>query len=213
MGGMGSGGHNHSGRPAVEQFRWLDATNLRRSGLLADGVRGTMSWGGEGAARHEMEVEGGRAEIVLVYAWRRGEEAWTPVRDTVPVQWCPRHLGGEEAYFECPGCRRRAKRLYFRGAHFRCRTCHRLVHASSREQTGDRAMRKVRKLRRRMQSPEGLEDVICRPRGMHQARFERMVERILEAENEVWDDSLRLIRRLQRSEARINRLKEGRAFW
>ena len=129
------------------------------------------------------------------------------------MQWCPRHLGGEEVYFECPGCPRRVKRLYFRGPRFRCRNCHQMVHASSREQTGDRAMRKVQKLRRRMQSPEGLEDVIHRPKGMHRATIEQMVERILEAENEVWDDSLRLIGRLRRSEAQINRLKEGRAFW
>ena len=213
MGGLGSGGHNHSGKQAVEHCAWLDASALRRQGATQAGWIGRICWPGTETHDNTVDIHGGHDAIRLSYAWRRGEGDWVPMREAIDLAWVLRQWGGEEVYFRCPQCDRRSKRLYFRGHAFRCRPCHRLVHASSREQTADRATRKMRKLRRRMGSPEGLEQVILRPKGMHKTTFDRMVGKIIAAENEVWDDGLRLLGRLKRIEERIDRQIGNRDFW
>ena len=212
MGGLGSGGHNHLGRVPVERCRALDATELKRKGLLADGVRGWMTWSGADGNENKVEIVGGRDAVVLRYAWQRDAD-WVPVREEILLRRSMRYKGGEEAYFGCPQCGAQVKRLHLMGHLFRCRSCHRLVHAASGEGTGDRATRKVQKLRRRMNSPEAIGEIIRRPKGMHRATYDRRVEVIYAAEQEVWDGTLRLLARLRRSETSINRPPTGQHFW
>src|SRR5438105_6211589 len=42
----------------------------------------------------------------------------------------PRHMGGQQAYYVCPGCQRRAMKLYWRYRRFTCRTCQDLTYES-----------------------------------------------------------------------------------
>ncbi|MEO0754887.1 MAG: hypothetical protein AAFY85_08830 [Pseudomonadota bacterium] len=48
---------------------------------------------------------------------------------------------------------------------------------------------------------------------MHRATYDRRVEVIFAAEQEVWDGTLRLLARLRRSETGINRPPTGQDFW
>jgi len=61
---------------------------------------------------------------------------------------CP--FGGERAWWLCPGCGRRAIRLYQLAGALRCRNCHRLVYASQRDTAWGRATTRAQTIRLRM---------------------------------------------------------------
>ena len=213
MGGMGSGGHNQR-LCRLEHCRKLDAAILQRRGLLRNGAEGTAEWTLPDGKQASIAIEGGNHSIVLKYKAKTGNSGgWQQVSDYFPITWSARHFGGAQAYLICCGCGRRVRFLYFNTLRFRCRTCHRLVHASSQESTGDRATRKNQKLRKQLGAPLGLGDIVLRPKGMHQVTFNSFIERICEAEQEVFDDAARLLKRLHAGDDRLARPLQKTAFW
>jgi len=218
MGGLGSGGRNSKGRGRVEGCQYLDAVRLKQFGLLAEGKSSELTWRDEnGAPTNKIRVHSGRDRIRLDYKWRRGDGPWTPHEETVAIDWRARHLGGEQPYFLCPRCTQRVKRLYG-GVRYICRACHNLIYASTQERAGDRAARRMRKLRRRIGADIGMEAAIGpKPRGMHTKTFDHVFDQILVAESEVNDDFIRILGRLQRVKSRLpSQRGSGRApqdFW
>jgi hypothetical protein len=219
MGGLGSGGHNSKGRRIVEGQYWLDATNLKRRGILQSGTSHQLFWKGSGdRTSPSIRIRGGEDAVELEYSWRRGDEPWQVHKEHVSLRHRERHFGGRETYFLCPKCARTVKRLYPGGVRYLCRTCHGLVHASTQERTGNRATRKNQKLRRRIGAEIGLGDWIGpKPKGMHRKTFERISARIHAAEAEIHDDMLVLLNRMKRHTARrsdqIRRLGQRQDFW
>ena len=213
MGGFGSGGHNQR-RLRTEHFRKLDAAGLQRAGLFREGRRGTVSWKSGQETDASIAVIGGQNAIALEYKGKpKDSPSWTDFRERFGIDWSERHFGGAQAYFTCRGCGKRARLLYLAYFRFRCRACHGLVHASSQERPGDRATRKNQKLREKIGAPLGLGDIVLRPKGMHNATFSKYVERICGAEQEVWDDAARFLKRLRAPDAAfLETLKES-AFW
>ncbi|ACT59335.1 hypothetical protein [Hirschia baltica] len=204
MGGFGSGGHNLRKR-YLEQFRSLNAAYFQKHSILTDGWRGMIHWKNDSQDKPCISVEGGRNQVTLIYRARQDNAAdWKNVRDTFPIVWSPRHLGGAQAYFGCLRCNARAKLLYLANLHFRCRKCHNLVHASSQEQPGNRATRKNQKLRAKLGAPQGLGDYVPRPKGMHETTFQHYLERIEEAECEINDDMIRILQRIQKTSVRLS---------
>ena len=213
MGGLGSGGHNKR-RLRAEHFRKLDAAGLQRSGLFRDGQRGTVSWKNEHQTETSIAVMGGRRSIELEYKGKPKDGAsWSHYRERFGVDWSERHFGGAQAYLTCRGCSKRARFLYLARFRFRCRACHGLVHASSQERPGDRATRKNQKLRAKIGAPLGLGDIVLRPKGMHHSTFSKYIERICEAEQEVWDDAARFWKRLRTPDAAFLETLQDGAFW
>ena len=211
MGGFGSGGHNRRKRH-LEQFRRLDAFYLQKHGILKSGWRGLISWTTESDEKPSIKIEGARDTITLDYRARLGDVGeWTHIRDSFEVDWSPRHFGGEQAYLRCCKCSRRVRFLYLAGLRFRCRTCHGLVHASSQEQPGDRATRKNQKLRARLGASQALGDYVGRPTGMHETTYHRYLGRIREAECEINDDMIRILRRIQKTDIRLG--GKCKDFW
>jgi len=49
---------------------------------------------------------------------------------TLPLEWTKCNFGGYQPWFNCPDCRRRAAKLYFRHSRFVCRKCCRLIYRS-----------------------------------------------------------------------------------
>jgi hypothetical protein len=93
-------------------------------------------------------------------------------------------FGGWRRYFRCPGCGRRAMKLYGAGRHFRCRHCCRLAYASQREDRFDRALRRANNIRMRIGGEPGMLSARtrARPKGMHQRTYERLRSETVEAE-------------------------------
>jgi len=115
--------------------------------------------------------------ITLEYsAKEEGGRSWR-VDDRVYVTWTPLHFGGRRPWFYCPGCQRRVGILYLRGRYFRCRHCQRLRYRCKSEAPYDRALRKVRKIERRLGEPTWL-----KPKGMHQTTFDRLHRKLRKAQ-------------------------------
>lgn len=196
MGGFGSGGWNLRHAGTVEGRRRIDACAFAREGLLKQGIIATVSWG-EGDGKNSIVVLGGPDEVRLQYSWRRGDAPWMPHEETISIDRLARPYGGAQAYFRCPKCSRRVRFLIHGEIRYLCRHCLDLVHASTRERESDRAMRKVNKLRRRIGAEIGLEAAIGpKPKGMHQATFDRIYTEILQGEEIVWAEGMRIVRRL-----------------
>ena len=211
MGGFGSGGHNRR-RDYLEQFRKLDAAYLQKQGILTDGWRGHISWTTRSGDKPSISIDGERDSVLIHYRARSDDaDEWTPIRERFDIEWSPRHLGGAQAYFLCCRCNRRSRFLYLANLRFRCRTCHRLIHASSQEQPGNRATRKNQKLRGKLGASLALGDFVARPKGMHQRTYQRYLDRIHEAECEVNDDMIRVLARIQKTDIRLGR--KVKDFW
>ena len=108
------------------------------------------------------------------------------------VVWRLCHFGGQRAYFLCR-CHRCVVKLYRAGPRFLCRHCYRLAFTSQSETRLERAERGARKIRTRLggEPDTGLPPP-GKPKGVHRATCDRLLQHLAEAEDEV-DESLALI--------------------
>ena len=124
----------------------------------------------------------------------------------VPVEWQPLPYGGARPWFLCPSCGRRCGVVYLRGS-FACRTCHRLVYPSTRQQRADRLARKLQRLARRLGADWRADPRwVAKPKGMRWPTYERLTREAWATE----DARLRAIVAsgagwLARMEARVGR--------
>jgi hypothetical protein len=217
VGGLGSGGHNNKGRRLVEAQYRLDASEMKRRGAFVTGYDAHMTWrGSDGASGPSVRVLGGPDAIRLEYSVKQPDGSWQRREEYIPLLSSPRNYGGAQTYFGCPKCGTRVKRLYIGSARFLCRHCLNLVFASSQERSMDRALRRMRKLRRRIGANTGLEEPIGpKPKGMHQRTYDRLFNQILDAEAEVNDGFIRMLARLQRFEStgRDGTRNATNSFW
>lgn len=94
------------------------------------------------------------------------------------------NYGSLRSWFACPRCRRRVGVLFLRGtAGFVCRKCGRVAYRSQSEDVMGRTWLKQRKAERRL--GENWE----RPKGMHSATYDKLLNIITECE-ERRDDAL-----------------------
>ncbi|MEL6663133.1 MAG: hypothetical protein AAFR33_09015 [Pseudomonadota bacterium] len=198
MGGMGSGGHNWRYRGTVEGWRRIDAALLQKRGVLSNGWTGTITWTSDDGDTNLINVFGGRDSIRLSYRQRINGGSWQDVSERVAIDWSPRHFGSGQAYFLCPRCGSRRRFLVGAGARFLCRTCHGLVHASSREGQSDRVFRKMWKVKRKIGAELALGGFRGpKPKGMHRAPHDRLMADVDELESAAMDDSYRMLMRMQ----------------
>lgn len=83
------------------------------------------------------------------------------------------HFGGRRFYLRCPECRGLVRIIY--SPQFVCRRCAGLLHPSTRQRGGDRAIERAVRLRRRL-GGDGclLERFPARPKGMHTKTWLRL---------------------------------------
>ena len=146
MGGQGSGGSQRRRLP-VERLEREDIRASHRDWPLQPGEEvGLPAWDGHG--------------------WRQ---------QYVTLSFTPCHFGGARPWFNCPGCERRVAILYRWRGSWLCRKCLGLTHRSSQEGELDRAIRKVSKLRRRLDGSETIFDPWPRkPPRMHWRTYFRL---------------------------------------
>jgi len=178
MGGPGSGNHWYYGaKSTTDDFRALDVRLLAREGMLRPGRSGTWNWIQRGETVASIIIRAELDRIILEYRHRSNSEEWVDEKYTVGIERTRCNLGGSRPWFLCPatGCGRRVAILYG-GSIFACRHCHRLAYASSREDVGDRAIRKADQIRDRLGwKPGVLNAPGGKPKWMRWNTFARLV--------------------------------------
>jgi hypothetical protein len=150
MGGYGSGRWGFaSGRPTCESHCSIDLAYLRRHGLLKPGRSSTMSWSRGGQRTGSISLVAQQDGVRLVYSARGRDGGAVAVNEFVPFVYTPTRFGGRRQWLQCLKCGRGCRKV-FGGRYFRCRQCHRLVYASTREPAYQRAIDRADKLRKRL---------------------------------------------------------------
>jgi hypothetical protein len=179
MGGMNSGRRDQGGKKTTEDCRSLDVRQFQRDGLLEDGKSFGWSWTRNGEKIASIQVKVGANRVILDYRHQHGDREWKSVNYPVKIEWMPCNYGGLRAWFRCPanGCGRRVAKIFLGSAGiFACRHCYRLVYASQRESTDDRATRQAGKIRDRLSWQPGIFNGHgIKPKGMHWQTYQRMV--------------------------------------
>jgi hypothetical protein len=164
------------GRDTTEGYKRIDVSFLRERGYLVPGAFFTLSWSRNDVQTGWIQCRTNDEAVILSYRHRRGEwDDWKSEEYPVWLSYTPCNYGGERPWFLCParGCGRRVAILY-RGTIFACRLCHQLVYESQREAPHYRLLRKAQKLSERLGGTGCIDDMVFRPKGMHQGTFERL---------------------------------------
>jgi hypothetical protein len=175
MGGYGSGRHGWGGKTTTESQRRIDIRWMKRQGYFRAGTMGNLTWSSRGEQTGLLGFSMVEKGMVLNYRYRINGGEWEPVEQAIAFDRTPCNYGGHRTWFLCPRCRKRIAILYGAGKFFLCRHCYDLAYGSQQETTGDRLMRKQRKIRERLGASESLVDpILFKPKGMHQKTFDRL---------------------------------------
>ena len=209
MGGSGSG--RYGGRPPRRAAAaW---TSIGCTGKAACDRVGRARFAGPAMARRwgpsacERPKGGSRSPIATDGATRNGRTSRSRSRSSGR-----RAPSGARAHgSSVPGvmngvpCGRRVGKLYGPGRYFLCRHCYGLAYQSQREQPHERALRRANGIRMRLGGEPG---ILCpfpeKPKGMHWRTYERLWQRVRDAEMMAEE---RLWVQLARIKARLGRQK------
>jgi hypothetical protein len=196
VGGYGSGGHNRRRITADACIR-LDVAMLRRAGLIAPEnmtlCRWSYSTGGRPSCTVAVVARPGVASVDVVIVLPDGQTH----TQAVNLTWQPTPWGARRHLFKCPACHARAHRLYYyshtfsngRPVHrFLCRRCLGLTYATKQARGFDLYQDRCAAQHRRakawaaahgqtVRQVDGLAEWDWppdRPKGMHQATYERI---------------------------------------
>lgn len=175
MGGFGSG--RHSDTDCTDDCRSIDIRYLQREGVLEAGLSFNYSWSRNGETKARINVRTETNELRLVYSCRVNGGDWEYLDYAVSLQTTGCHFGGKRYWFSCPavGCGKRVAVLYLSNRYFACRKCYQLAYSSQSETVEDRAIRKVNKIREKLDwEPGFLNGRGWKPKGMHWKTFHRL---------------------------------------
>jgi hypothetical protein len=142
--------------------------------LRGDRETGAIGWMVTGPEQDSSE----RRPAALLLHYQVGE----PVCEQIALTWTSCPFGGQRPWWVCPGCGRRCAVLYG-GVRFRCRRCHNLAYASTREEPYERALRRAQAIRQRLGgSPNLLAPFPAKPPRMHWRTYWRLAEEAMACE-------------------------------
>jgi hypothetical protein len=175
-------------RKTVESYRMLDVNQLREKGFLRPGCTSPFQWiNGNDVSSINLRAEADW--LYLSYTMRVGGKEWEEVAETVPIVHLPCRFGGNRAYFICPGpgdgtdCGRRVVKLHLSHRYFLCRHCNQLTYSSQFERPWQRALRRANKLKQRLGINVGITELFPgKPKGMWSSTYERLLDKILQAD-------------------------------
>ena len=176
MGGHGSG-RRRGARPTTDAALALDVRILARGGGLTPGAH-AHTWPsvwGDAAVGYTV----GGDLLVLAYRTRAswlGE--WREARQAVRIERTPCRYGGDRPWFACPLCRGRVAVLFCFAGSFRCRACHGLAYASTREDRAKRVLRKANRLRAKLGGEPAFGVTPPRPAWLGERAYGTTVQRI-----------------------------------
>lgn len=174
MGGYGSG--RLGSKPKSEEVFKIDVRQMKRNGSLQSGATSTNRW-----TRGDVLL----AEISMT-SWMNQVIIHTSPEQKVNLTWTSCNYGGQRPWFLCPSCNRRSAILYITSASLACSTCQNITYYCRSEGQIDRMLRKKNKLRKRLIVDDGWGlDFFCRPKGMHQKTYDRLLSEFFDAEEQI----------------------------
>ena len=210
MGGYGSG--QQGGRATVESALRLDIDAMMRTGAIESGAY----------VGSEMTFRLDDDELAIEFESSAGDprDSWLRLRYAIRDYWTGEQhqiddkiyltasrpwFGGQRWWFVCPTENRRVRKLYLPpGARrFRSRGAYRLAYASQREAVHDRAMRRARKLCRRL-GGDPMDDHYPpeKPPRMRGATYDRLLDKLIAADRVADERMLKFVERLGRRTSR-----------
>lgn len=155
-------------RHTTDRTARLEISYLRKAGALEPGAVHTIRWteevhkafvdrssqAGEATTRllrlRRDQQKGPHQEdqdvLVVLACLLDGQGHLRRSLETIRLLRTPCHFGNSRVWFACPGCGKRRGVLFGEQGRFRCRSCHDLVYASTREDSATRAARQCRSL-------------------------------------------------------------------
>ncbi len=182
MGGYGSG--RAGGKTLTSQMTELNIRFLHRHGLIKKATLSPLNLLHKGRNESEnIHIRVDAQQLSINYFYREYSGECHPICLIIKFDWTSCHFGGHRPWFLCPKCRRRVAILYAE-KNFRCRICRNLAYPSENESPADRLLRKADKIRRRLKCKPGmLNEIMFKPKGMHQKTFDRLLREVHMLEN------------------------------
>lgn len=159
-------------KPTLDTHRCIDIRHWKRAGMLhrSGGFNWIWSRCGEEIAR--ITVYPAPDGLRLVYRVSLNDGPWHSIDEFVRLTETPCHYGGSRLWFECPGCGRRAAKLWGVSARFRCRVCCGLPYKSQMESDFDLMLRRKDRLEARLKHV--CDNLYLKPKGMHWRTYQRI---------------------------------------
>lgn len=191
MGGYGSGFSGQAKATTRERQR----LSIKELGNLYPGAWRSWRWTRGGEPNGAVQITAEDDALALTYQQPGGGE-W---QQRIDIERVPCPFGGSRPWFLCPHCGQRCGTLYLGRHGFTCRTCSRVAYASTRETSGDRAVRRAGKIRARLGWVPGVAyGHGPKPKGMHWQTFWRLVAEHDRHAGRFYADSQDALERLQR---------------
>ena len=142
MGGYGSGGHNHSGKPSLDDCFCLSINDLRKQDirLFKEKTEGNLTCG-------QLRIDWLVVQDCMLWLTYFYEGQKKSYQQSQGFQWLAhrRKFGGFQHYWVCMGCCRPKSKLYLYRWTLRCRDCHNLRYSSQRQRAAERIIEQGRK--------------------------------------------------------------------
>ena len=183
MGGSGSGNfYRFDSKTLTEHYISIDVRQLNRKGCLEPGQRYSWKW----SDGNNIMIETKSNAIELDYTISYDGES-KKINYEIPLTWTSCNYGGKRPWFICPGkgCGRRVAKLFSRHGYFLCRHCHDLGYSSQRENKESRLLYEAQRIYRRL-GVHDRDDLYStpKPKGMHQATYDKLCELAKELDHE-----------------------------
>ena len=191
MGGPGSGNWcRWNKRECLDDNISVDVRRWKRDGLLWSGNSFSWQWTINGEPSNSIRIKVEDQRVILFYRQRSSGSEWRDIEEHVHLTYTETNFDGSRVWFLCPSCGRRVAKLYSQVPYFICSLCCDLPYQSQGETRSDRAMRKARKIRKKLgESMNLLEPIWNKPRGMHWRTFERLRHEAIKAERVSWREA------------------------
>lgn len=188
MGGYGSSRwYGYARRTTVEDCRQLDINRLACGNNLCGSPFIWGWWNSNGERKAWIGIYPETSGLRLVYTITQyGQKQHMDY----PVTVSRVRVGyGERPYFCCPRCGKHCLKLYLNSQYFTCRSCANLSYECQREKPEDRAMRRSRKIRRRIGASMSMADSILpwdKPKRMRWDTFYQLRNEAENLEHKGW---------------------------
>jgi len=204
MGGRGSGRQATKRTGTIESCLSLDVAMLKEHiAVVWAGTYTGSGQSGPGVVDFRVEREGERGLVVQLYGPVNWYSFARPVAATFSLESAIPYFGGRRWWFRCPGCDRRARKLYRSTGRilFGCRVCLSLGYESQQGDRKHRLMLKVSRLKHRLGArgydAAPVAPIPPKPKGMSWQRYEQIVDKLRTTETKLWQAEWRWLEGLE----------------
>jgi hypothetical protein len=170
-------GWYRASKETVNQYRSIDARLMSQEGCFKPGTRFGWVWkqNGEIIANIGCATSHTGKTLIVMYN-QRGNTYENKIRLTFKRP----NYGGQIAWFICPSCGKRVRKLYAKG-YMACRICYRFTYSICKENPDqmDLIDRKIRRIHKNLKAPNtNIFDLPPRPKGMHYTTYHKYLEEL-----------------------------------